>query len=49
MLSQAVVLDVAAASFGLLPLGMIMFGILSLPVIAVAAFGARMGRRGATD
>lgn len=49
MLAQAVVLAVAAASFGLLPLGLIMFSILSLPVMAVAAWGARMGRRGESD
>jgi peptidoglycan/LPS O-acetylase OafA/YrhL len=48
MLAQAVVLAVAAASFGLLPLGLIMFSVLSLPVILVAAWGARMGRRGAS-
>jgi peptidoglycan/LPS O-acetylase OafA/YrhL len=47
MLAQAVVLAVAAASFGLLPLGLMMFSILGLPVMAVAAWGARMGRRAA--
>jgi hypothetical protein len=49
MLAQAVVLALAAASFGLLPLGLIMFAVLGLPVMAVASWGARMGRRGASD
>ena len=49
MLAQAVVLAFAAASFGLLPLGLIMFAVLGLPVMAVASWGARLGRRGAGD
>jgi hypothetical protein len=40
---------VAAASFGVLPLGLIIFSILGLPVMAVAAWGGRIGRRGAAD
>jgi hypothetical protein len=45
-LVQAVVLALTGSSFGLLPLGLIMFAILSLPAIAVAriAAGIRLGR-----
>ena len=46
MLAQAVVLAFAAASFGLLPLGLVMFGVL---VMAVASWGARMERSRSTD
>jgi hypothetical protein len=47
MLVQALTLAVTAGSFGLLPLGLIMFGILALPPIGVAAIAARLGRRAA--
>ena len=47
MLVQALTLAVTAASFGLLPLGLILFGILALPPIGVAAIAARFGRRAA--
>ena len=45
MLVQALTLAVTAASFGLLPLGLVMFAILALPPIGVAAITARLGRR----
>jgi len=45
----AAVLAVAAASFGLLPLGRIMCGVLGLPVMAVASWGARMARSSSRD
>ena len=46
MFSQAVVLALLAASFGLLPLGLILFGILALPGIALAHFASRLRLRG---
>lgn len=49
MLAQAVVLAFAAASFGLLPLGLVMFGVLGLSAMAVASWGARMERSRSTD
>jgi hypothetical protein len=45
MFSQAVVLAALAASFGLLPLGLILFGILALPGVALAQFAARLRLR----
>lgn len=45
MWSQAVALAFAASSFGLLPLGLIVFGFLSLPPCGTAALGAAMQRR----
>jgi anaerobic C4-dicarboxylate transporter len=45
MSAQAVVLALAAASFGLLPLGLIMFGILALPGAGVASLAAVARRR----
>ena len=46
MFSQAVVLALLSASFGLLPLGLILFGILALPGIALAHFAAWLRLRG---
>lgn len=46
MFSQAVVLVLLAASFGLLPLGLILFGILALPGIVLARLAARLRLRG---
>ena len=45
MVAQAVVLAVQSQSFGLLPLGMILFGFLGLPVVAMAAVGGYVARR----
>ena len=45
MLVQAVTLAITAASFGLLPLGLILFAILAVPPGGAAATGARMRRR----
>lgn len=45
MLAQAVTLALTAASLGLLPLGLVVFAILSLPLMAAAMLGARWGRR----
>lgn len=45
MLAQALTLAATAASFGLLPLGMIVFSILALPLIAAAVLAARLRRR----
>lgn len=48
MLAQAGTLAVAASSFGLLPLGLVMFAILAVPPMVVArvaaGFRARPGR-----
>jgi hypothetical protein len=46
MLAQAVTLTFAASSFGLLPLGLIMFGVLAVPPMVVARIAA--GIRGRT-
>ncbi|MEX0961098.1 MAG: hypothetical protein WDZ63_17610 [Burkholderiales bacterium] len=46
MFSQAVVLAALAASFGLLPLGLILFGILALPGVVLANFAAKLRLRG---
>lgn len=45
MLAQAVTLAVSTGEFGLLPLGLVMFGLLSLPPIAVAVLASRAGLR----
>jgi peptidoglycan/LPS O-acetylase OafA/YrhL len=45
MLAQACVLAVTAADFSLLPLGLILFGVLALPPMAVALAAARIRRR----
>lgn len=42
MLAQAVTLALAASSFGLLPLGLVMFAVLAVPPMAVARFAARL-------
>jgi len=44
MLVQALTLAAATSSFGLLPLGLIMFGILAVPPIGVASLAARIRR-----
>jgi peptidoglycan/LPS O-acetylase OafA/YrhL len=46
MLAQAVTLAAASSSFGLLPLGLIMFGVLAVPPMLVARLtaGLRRGR-----
>lgn len=41
MLAQALVLFVSGSDFGLLPLGLIVFSILALPTVGIAAFMAR--------
>ena len=48
MWSQAVVMTVSASSFGLLPLGLMMFGALAIPPLVVALAVAR-NRPRATD
>lgn len=45
MLAQAVVLVFTGGGFGLLPLGLILFSLLALPAIAVAAMAARFRLR----
>jgi len=45
MLAQAVALSAAGSDFGLLPLGLMMFSILALPAIGVAALMARLRLR----
>ncbi len=45
MLAQAVALAAAASSFGLLPLGLIMFGVLAVPPMLVARLAARLRAR----
>ncbi|HVG84623.1 MAG TPA: hypothetical protein VM820_08890 [Vicinamibacterales bacterium] len=45
MLVQAVSLAVAASSFGLLPLGLMLFGVLAVPPAALATVGARIRHR----
>lgn len=42
MLAQAVVLAFMAASFGLLPLGLVLFAVLALPPMGVAILAARL-------
>ncbi|MDN5863855.1 MAG: hypothetical protein L0I62_01355 [Gammaproteobacteria bacterium] len=48
MLSQAVALALASADFSLLPLGMILFAVLALPVVGLARFMARIRLRSAS-
>jgi hypothetical protein len=43
--AQAISLAVAAGSFGLLPLGLILFGILALPAAGAASWAARLRLR----
>jgi hypothetical protein len=45
MLVQAVVLAMTAASFGLLPLGLILFAVLAVPPAGAGAVGAVIRRR----
>ncbi len=45
MFAQLLVLVVTAAGFGLLPIGLVLFGILSLPAIGAAQFAAWLARR----
>lgn len=45
MLVQAVVLAVTAEGFGMLPIGLILFGILSLPAVAAAQLVGWLSRR----
>lgn len=45
MLAQAVTLALTTASFGLLPLGLILFAVLALPAIGLARFAARIRLR----
>jgi hypothetical protein len=49
MFTQAAVLFLSDPSGSLLPLGLIAFGVLSLPLMIPAAIGARLGRRRATS
>lgn len=42
--SQMIVMLFGGSGFGLLPLGLILLGVLSLPAIAVAKLGARLRR-----
>lgn len=45
MLTQAAVLAITASSFGLLPLGLILFAILAMPPIGVASITAWLRNR----
>ncbi|HET7853859.1 MAG TPA: hypothetical protein VFM04_05320 [Candidatus Methylomirabilis sp.] len=45
MFSQAAILFLSDPSGNLLPLGLIMFGLLSLPLMIPATIGARLGRK----
>lgn len=49
MVVQALTLAVAAASFGLLPIGLILFGILSVPTMGAAKIGAMVSRKHGDD
>lgn len=44
-LAQALVLTATASSFGLLPLGMILFAVIGLPAVVAAMAAARFGAR----
>lgn len=44
-LAQALALTATASSFGLLPLGMIMFAVIALPAVVTAMATARLGAR----
>ena len=48
MLVQALALAVAASSFGLLPLGLLMFAVLALPPVGVAVLAAVVRHRRGT-
>lgn len=48
MLAQALALTLSATSFGLLPLGLVMFGVLAVPPMAAARFAAWLRRRSAS-
>jgi peptidoglycan/LPS O-acetylase OafA/YrhL len=45
MFVQAVVLAISSSSYGLLPLGLILFGVLALPAIGLAQITARLRLR----
>lgn len=45
MLAQAVTMALVSSSFGLLPLGLIMFAVLAVPPMLVARFGAGLRAR----
>lgn len=45
MLVQAVTLAISASSFGLLPLGLIMFAVLALPLVGLAVVAAYVRKR----
>ena len=49
MFTQAAVLFLSNPSGNLLPLGLIMFAVLSLPLMIPAAIGARLGRKRITS
>lgn len=49
MCTQAAALFFSKPSGGLLPLGLIMFAVLSLPLMIPAAIGARLGRKRITN
>ncbi|GAA3930913.1 hypothetical protein [Luteimonas lutimaris] len=49
MLAQAMTLAVTALDFSLLPLGLIVFAVLSLPLMAAAVLVARWTRRSQAD
>lgn len=40
---QAAVMILGGAGFGMLPLGLLLLGVLSLPAVAAASFGERLG------
>jgi hypothetical protein len=43
--SQLLVMILRGAGVGLLPLGVVLLGVLSVPAVAAASFGARMRQR----
>ena len=50
MIAQAVTLAITTLSFGLLPLGLILFGVLAVPSMLAAHLGAWLRlRRGSAD
>jgi hypothetical protein len=49
MFTQAAALFLSSPSGGLLPLGLITFAVLSLPLMIPAAIGARLGRKRLTN
>jgi peptidoglycan/LPS O-acetylase OafA/YrhL len=46
LLAQAVALAFTGGDYSMLPLGMVLFTVLSLPAVALAYVGARFGSRG---